>query len=110
VAGGLTRGWKRGEARAFLLAFLRGRPRPAGEVCAESRKLGLSERTLKRAKQDLGIRSADAYCDGVKRSYWLMPGQELPAGLRGPAVLGELEEWLAPLREKYPSRTPLDEG
>src|SRR5262245_35685477 len=74
-----------------------------------SRQLGLSDRTLKRAKQDLRMQSVTGFRDGVQRSYWLLAGQELPAELRPPVDPNSLEEWLAPLREKYPERTPLDE-
>jgi hypothetical protein len=109
VVGGLTRGWQRCQARAFLHALLEGGPRPAREVWEEAQRLGLNERTLKRAKKELGIRSEQGLLGGVQQYYWLLAGQELPAGLRAPSPADDLEEWLAPLRAKYPSRTPLDE-
>jgi hypothetical protein len=37
-------------------------------------------------------------------TYWLLPGQKLPD-----AATPDLEQWLAPLREKYPPATPLDD-
>ena len=42
-------------------------------------------------------------------NYWLLPGQKLPDSVPPENVVPDLEEWLAPLREKYPPRCPLDE-
>jgi hypothetical protein len=110
VVGGAGRGRAGARARAFLLSLLREGPRPAREVWEQARKEGLSERTLKRAKQQLSIRAVRALGDGARQSYWLLPGQELPAGLAAaPSGPAELEPWLAPLREAYPPSTPLDE-
>lgn len=103
----MTRGGQRGQARDFLQALLRGGPRSAREVWEEGQKQGLSERTLRRAKRELAVRSAVAWPNGVRQSYWLLAGQELPAELRG--LSDDLEDLLRPLREKYPPRTPLDE-
>jgi hypothetical protein len=64
-------------------------------------------RTPRRAKKDLGILSQKGLHNGVQLNYWLLPGQELPAA-QGPGPV-DLEEWLAPLRAKYPDSTPLDE-
>lgn len=51
-----TRQWKRSPARDFLHARLRGgRPRRADRLIAEAERLGISRRTLKRAKKELGI-------------------------------------------------------
>jgi hypothetical protein len=44
--------------------------------------------------------------DGRFVSYWLLPGQELPAD---PAVADELGPWLAELERRFPRRTPLAE-
>jgi hypothetical protein len=45
------------EAKEFLLRLLAQGPRPATDVVAEAEQEGISERTLKRAKKDLGVRS-----------------------------------------------------
>ncbi len=82
---------------------------PAREVWGEAQRLGLNERALKRAKKEMGIRSEKGLLNGVQNYYWLLLGQELPAELRIASPADDLEEWLAPLRAKYPSRTPLDE-
>ena len=109
VVGGLTRGWQRAQARAFLQALLRDGPRLARDVWVEAQKRGLSERTMKRAKKELGVRSEKGLLNGAQRDYWIQAGQELPTELRVPRLSDDLEEWLGPLREKYPAKTPLDE-
>jgi hypothetical protein len=96
-------------ARDFLTTALEEGPRPVRELWALAQEQGLAERTLQRVKQQLGIRSVRASLDGKHLTYWLMPGQELP-GSAGPETAGsDLEPWLAPLREKYPPATPLDD-
>jgi hypothetical protein len=57
-------------------------------VWAEAQKQGLSERTLKRAKKDLGIVSEKGLHNSVSMSYWLLAGQELPEGADAVTVGG----------------------
>ena len=52
---------------------------------------------------------ASLWAGGRRFSYWLLPGQQLPGGLTPQSGPPELEEWLAPLRDKFPSPTPLDD-
>jgi len=120
VAGGEPVGRRRGgggiDAR---LAAGAGAGVPAGAAARRAaagarhlggaQKLGLNERTLKRAKKELGIRSEKGLLNGVQHYYWIEAGQGLPAELRIPSAADDLEEWLAPLRAKYPPSTPLDE-
>ena len=47
----------RAEAKEFLLGVLADGPRPATDVITGARQEGISERTLKRAKKDLKVRS-----------------------------------------------------
>jgi putative DNA primase/helicase len=106
VLAGLSRGAARLQARAFLLSALESGPRLVREIWSEGQRQGLSARTMRRAGQDLSIASQRVEHDGRHENYWLLPGQEVPAEAFG----GEdLEAWLGPLREKYPSATPLDE-
>jgi hypothetical protein len=101
---------RRGDfARDFLAAALENGPRSVRELWALAQEHGLAERTLQRAKQQMGIRSVRAYIDGKHLTYWLTPGQELPASPAQDATAEDLEPWLAPLREKYPPATPLDD-
>ena len=96
-------------ARDFLEACLEDGPRTSRAVWQMAQEAGLSERTLRRAKQELNVRSVRVYVDKVLLSYWLWPGQQLPDSVPPEAVPPDLEEWLAPLREKYPPSTPLDD-
>jgi hypothetical protein len=108
IVGGLARGWARTQARAFLSSVLRDGPLPAREVWARAEKQGLKERTLKRAKQDLAIRSQLGVHEGTSLNYWLLPGQALPEHVAVPEGPADLEPWLAPLRQAFPSATPLE--
>jgi hypothetical protein len=90
----------RDRAREFLRDVLDKGPLTAREIWAAAEEQGLSERTLWRAKEDLEIRSKQVETDGRRFSYWLLPGQELPATIAPEDVVPDLEEWLAPLREK----------
>jgi hypothetical protein len=96
-------------ARDFLAASLETGPRSVRDLWALAQEHGLAERTLQRAKQQIGIRSVRAYVKGEQLTYWLLPGQELPPNLGQDAAAEDLEPWLAPLREKYPPATPLDD-
>lgn len=95
-------------ARDFLEAFLEEGPRTARAIWVAAQQQGLSERTLYRARQELGIRSTWVVMAGRPVSYWLLRDQQLPDSATG-TVADDLEQWLAPLREQYPPLTPLDE-
>jgi hypothetical protein len=99
----------RDRAREFLTTILSDGPRTSREIWAAAQEEGLSERTLFRAKQGLEIRTVRVATEGSPVSYWLLPGQQVPAGVAPPAGPADLEPWLAPLRAKYPPRTPLDD-
>jgi hypothetical protein len=122
----------RDRARDFLSAFLKAGPRTSRDIWTAGLAQRLTEATLRRAKSELEIRSRRVWADGRRISYWLLPGQQLsanagttiePAAAATPANpspdfsanpaatddTGDLEPWLAPLREKYPPLTPLDD-
>jgi hypothetical protein len=94
-------------AQAFLEEFLRSGPRTARAVWEAAVKEGLSKRTLQRGREKLEIRFQWVSVDGLPRTYWLLPGQEVAQV--EPQAPPSLEPWLKPLREKYPPRTPLEE-
>jgi hypothetical protein len=96
----------RDRAAAFLEQLLAGGPRTAHDIWEAARKAGLSARTVQRAKPGVGIRCRRVQVDGRFVSYWLLPGQELPAELAGGDDLGP---WLAELERRFPPATPLDE-
>jgi hypothetical protein len=69
----------------------------------------LSPRTLRRARQDLNIECRRVRpFTGQQRSYWLLPGQQLPAEAQTHDT-AELDAWLRRLEEQFPRRTPLDD-
>jgi hypothetical protein len=95
-------------AGEFLLEALKGGPRTSRELWPMAQARGLRARTLRRAKLALDISSVRVWADGKRLSYWMLPGQQLPAGIAPPADVPDLEEYLAPLREQFPPATPLD--
>jgi hypothetical protein len=95
----------RDRAAAFLEQFLAAGPRTARDVWQAAQKAGLSARTLQRAKPGLEIQCRRVQVDGRPVSYWLLPGQELPAGGLDP----ELRRMFAELEKQFPPSTPLDE-
>lgn len=99
----------RDRAQDFLADFLEASPRTSRQVWAAAQPHGLSERTLRRAKRELEVRSVRVWAGGQRLSYWLLPGQQLPDSIPPDAVPPDLEPWLAPLRERFPPSTPLDE-
>src|SRR5262249_20606669 len=105
---GLSRGWARQQARGFLQAHLSEGPRPAHEIWPLAQKQGISQRTLRRAKKDLSIRAVRVTSATGPESYWLLPGQE-PPGPLAPHGPSELEPWLAPLRQMFPSAPPFED-
>jgi hypothetical protein len=91
------------EAMDFLRAELEdGARHPAGDVYKEARKVGLADRTLKRARQSLGVETEKA---GFGRGWewWLPKGPSLPGK---PAFLHEG----AVTREVAPSVVPSENG
>jgi hypothetical protein len=97
----------RRRARDFLRFFLAQGPRSADEVWTNSRDLGLSENTLRRAKADLGITSQRMHREGVRHDFWLMPGQEVPPDPNSKTPI--LDDWLQRWHELYPPQSPLAE-
>ena len=99
----------RDRVRDFLSRTLEAGPRTSRELWSLAQEQRLSERTLRRGKRDLKIRSVRVWADGKRLSYWLLPGQQMPASVPAETVPPDLEEWLGPLREKYLPSTPLDD-
>jgi hypothetical protein len=96
-------------ARAFLEEVLADGPRSVRDIWHRAQEAGLSERTLRRAKHDLAVRPVRLRLNGRNATYWLLPEQDLPAALPPETAPPDLEEWLRPLRERYPPATPLDD-
>jgi hypothetical protein len=100
---------ERDRAREFLADFLADGARTSRDVWAAAREENLAVRTIERAKKELEVRSMRMYGEGQRFSYWLLPGQATPAAAPRQAAPPDLEAWLAPLRERFPPSTPLDE-
>jgi hypothetical protein len=94
-------------AADFLLDLLKEGPCTSREVWDAAQALGLAQRTLNRAKEDLGIRSERV--PGTVTSYWLLPDQRLPGPRQSENGEPDVDDWLADLRAQYPPPTPLDE-
>jgi hypothetical protein len=99
----------RQRARDFLLANLEDGPRTSRDLWPLAQAQGLTNATLHRARTELDIRTRYVCVDGKMLSYWLLPGQKLPADVADEPNPNDLEPWLAPLRERYASGNPLDD-
>jgi hypothetical protein len=99
---------RRLRAKQFLAQVLRDGPRLTRGIWPQARQLGLTERTLRRAREELSVRTVRAGVFGPNQPiYWLLPEQELPAGVNPAAA--ELDAFFKKLDQQCPGRTPLDE-
>jgi putative DNA primase/helicase len=99
----------REQAVAFLTTFLAKGPCTSSDIWINACREGVTERTLRRAKKILHVRSMRVWANGKRLGYWLLPGQQLPDEVSADEDPNSLEPWLAPLREKFPPSTPLDD-
>jgi hypothetical protein len=86
------------EARAFLRAALLTGPRLAKDVFAEARAEGISDRTLKRAKQKEQITTTHQGYGATGTWLWTLP----PPPQRGPTPKGGHTQTWPPLEEQPP--------
>src|SRR5207244_12802844 len=80
------------QAREFLEDVLAEGARTSREIWNLAQEQGLAERTIQRAKKDLGIRCVRVWMDERQLSYWLLRGQELPPSVPREAVPPDLEQ------------------
>jgi hypothetical protein len=100
---------KRRGAIAFLTEVLAAGPLKVRDIWDRVLKEGLSPRTVRDARDDLGIQSAMVMEDGRRVNYWLLPGQTL---IGHGKVEEEMDEWERRLKEMsamYPPKTPLED-
>jgi len=92
------------EAKEFLLDELSGGGRKQSELLKEAKSLGISERTLKRAKSEIGIKAAK---EGFgEQGYWIWP---LPDTAKDAKHTDSRD--LAPLNDKrVENPNPLEDG
>ncbi|MCI0464974.1 MAG: AAA family ATPase [Gemmataceae bacterium] len=106
LAGALRQeGGPRDQAAAFLEQFLAGGPRMVRDIWEAAQKVGLSARTVNRAKKGLGIRSRRITTNGQAASYWLLHGQEIPSGL---SDFEDIDRAIAEMERRFPPPTPLE--
>jgi archaellum biogenesis ATPase FlaH len=96
-------------AEGFLVDLLAGGPKTSGEVWTAAQEESVSQRTIERVKKELDIRTARLMVDKKQICYWYLPHQKLPGSETEDDSFLDLGPWLAPLRAKFPPRTPLDD-
>jgi hypothetical protein len=86
-------------ARALLLRLLHDAPRPASELHATASSEGISKQTLRRAAGllNLNFQRFGNNRHGRQKTYWLLPGQSLPAPEPG-SDAAIVHDWLHRLR------------
>jgi putative DNA primase/helicase len=68
----------RGDAADFLKAILASGPIPVDAILAAARKEGIAEKTLKRAKTDLGVNSVRTGFGPGSKCHWALQASERP--------------------------------
>ncbi|HKI31853.1 MAG TPA: AAA family ATPase [Gemmataceae bacterium] len=96
-------------ARAFLKEVLAGGPLTSQDVWQRVREEGLSVSTVRRAKKELGVFSRWLKVDGGVVSYWLLPGQNLPAEVKPQTLQDAMDVELKRLLKTDLPHNPLDE-
>ena len=72
-------------------------------------KEGRSPKTVRNARDDLGILSRTVREDGRNVTYWLLPGQRLSGEDKPEVEMDDIDRQLEELSRMYPPRTPLDD-
>jgi hypothetical protein len=106
LAGGTARAnAPRDRVAAFLEQFLAAGPRTSQEIWTAAQHIGLAERTLRRARNGLGLRFRRVAREGRPVSYWLLRGQVLPEGI---SDMPEIDRAIVDLEWQWAPPTPLD--
>ena len=93
-------------ARDFLIEFLQQGPRGSKEVWEAGKGLGLSGRTIDRARKDLKIRVVLVVDHGKNIYYWVAKGQRVPYS-SNPNIRA-FEKRLEAVAASIPEPNPLD--
>ncbi len=109
AAGDREERGKRGEATAFLLDQLRDGPQPSLKVIEGGSGRGFSERTIKRAKGELGVKSVRVGFGKEGEWHWILPGAKASA-IDGPGPVSDLAAYDGrPVNIEVPrDREPID--
>jgi hypothetical protein len=99
----------RRRATELLKEFLADGPKTSREIWKMAVDHGLAERTLRRARKELTLRSLRVGIKGRQVCYWLLPGQQLPPSVETDSDTNDLSEWLDPIVAAFPPSTPIDD-
>ena len=110
LGGAVRRARPRDLARELLENFLLEGPRTGKQVWKFARASKIAERTLRRAKEELEVRTVRAVFGERSATYWLLPGQDLPDQAPVQVRDHELTPWLNALREKYQAKPEGSKG
>jgi hypothetical protein len=80
-------------------------PRPVAEIMARGAEQDIAQRTLERAKGEVGARLFWVWQGQQRIGHWILPGQELPARLPPEAIeldLAEMYEKLERIQTSSP--------
>lgn len=89
--GGEAGGGRLRQAADFLMATLRDGPLPCSEVEAMALEAGISEGTLRRAREQYGVASIKQRVAGsAMANFWSMPPQDMSGGLPGGRGISDL--------------------
>jgi len=69
----------RDRAASWLRDELSTGPRPASAIYASAASAGIPDRTLERAKQEVGVRSCKSKSNGRTEWFWYDPAAAWPA-------------------------------
>jgi hypothetical protein len=100
---------KRKSAAVWLTELLASGPMKVRDIWERVLKEGLSPKTVRNARKDLGIRPRRTAEDGRQVTYWLLYGQRLPGEDKPDAGWDDLQRKLREVEEQYPPRTPLED-
>ena len=100
---------KRKAAVAFLTELLSGGSMKVRDIWERVLKEGRSPKTVRNARDDLGIQSRTVQEDGRNVTYWLLPGQRLPGEDKPEAEMDDWDRTLKEPSEQYPPKTPLED-
>jgi AAA domain-containing protein len=95
----------RAEAKRFLSEFLADGPRAVGEIKSEAGRAEISERTLVRARSQLGIRAEKVGFGGGQHWQWGLPKNASPPAKE--ATFGKLASFEQVTETKPDVSTPL---
>jgi hypothetical protein len=96
-------------AGLLLKKLLESGPQSTPTIWEAGQEQGFSERVLRKAKDELGIKSRRAGFGSGHHAYWFFDGQLPPDDPILEEAGPDLSRWLDPVIKAYPPGNPLDE-